>query len=58
MIDDNEDGKFNCVVTKDLSRLDRNYILTRQYTEVIDPESLREELRKIGEDLLKKYGDT
>ena len=26
MIDDIEDGKINCVVTKDLSRLGRNYI--------------------------------
>ena len=30
MIDDIEDGKINCVVTKDLSRLGRNYILTGQ----------------------------
>ena len=28
MIDDIEDGKINCVITKDLSRLGRNYILT------------------------------
>ena len=34
MIDDIEDGKINCVVTKDLSRLGRNYILTGQYTEI------------------------
>ena len=34
MIDDIEDGKINCVVTKDLSRLGRNYILTDQYTDV------------------------
>ncbi len=34
MIDDIEDGKINCVVTKDLSRLGRNYILTGQYTDV------------------------
>ena len=27
MIDDIEDGKINCVVTKDLSRLGRNYII-------------------------------
>ena len=33
MIDDIEDGKINCVVTKDLSRLGRNYILTGQYTD-------------------------
>ena len=32
MIDDIEDGKINCVVTKDLSRLGRNYIMTGQYT--------------------------
>ena len=30
MIDDIEEGKINCVVTKDLSRLGRNYILTGQ----------------------------
>ena len=35
MIDDIEDGKINCVVTKDLSRLGRNYILTGQYTETL-----------------------
>ena len=34
MIDDIEEGKINCVVTKDLSRLGRNYILTGQYTEI------------------------
>ena len=37
MIDDIEDGKINCVITKDLSRLGRNYILTGQYTEVYFP---------------------
>lgn len=37
MIDDIEDGKINCVVTKDLSRLGRNYILTGRYTEVYFP---------------------
>ena len=31
MIEDIEDVKINCVVTKDLSRLGRNYILTGQY---------------------------
>jgi len=36
-IDDIEDGKINCVVTKDLSRLGRNYILTGQYTEIYFP---------------------
>lgn len=37
MIQDIEDGKINCVVTKDLSRLGRNYILTGQYTELYFP---------------------
>ena len=37
MIDDIEDGKINCVVTKDLSRLGRNYILPGQYTEIYFP---------------------
>ena len=37
MIQDIEDGKINCVITKDLSRLGRNYILTGQYTEMYFP---------------------
>jgi len=37
MIEDIEDGKINCVITKDLSRLGRNYILTGQYTEIYFP---------------------
>lgn len=37
MIEDIEDGKVNCVITKDLSRLGRNYILTGQYTELYFP---------------------
>lgn len=37
MIADIEAGKINCVVTKDLSRLGRNYILTGQYTELYFP---------------------
>ena len=37
MLDDIENGKINCVVTKDLSRLGRNYILTGQYTEIYFP---------------------
>lgn len=37
MIEDIEDGKINCVITKDLSRLGRNYILTGQYTEMYFP---------------------
>ena len=32
-----EDRKIKCVVTKDLSRLGRNYILTGQYTEIYFP---------------------
>ncbi|MCM1165854.1 MAG: recombinase family protein [Ruminococcus sp.] len=37
MIDDIEDGKITCVITKDLSRLGRNYILTGQYTDIYFP---------------------
>ena len=37
MIRDVEDGKINCVIVKDLSRLGRNYILTGQYTELYFP---------------------
>lgn len=37
MIEDIEDGKINCVITKDLSRLGRNYILTGQYTDIYFP---------------------
>ena len=37
MIDDIENGKINCVITKDLSRLGRNYILTGQYTDIYFP---------------------
>ena len=37
MLDDIEDGKINCVITKDLSRLGRNYILTGQYTDFYFP---------------------
>ena len=37
MIEDIETGKINCVVTKDLSRLGRNYIMTGQYTELYFP---------------------
>ncbi len=38
MISDIEDGKINCVVTKDLSRLGRNYLETGGYTEIYFPE--------------------
>ena len=37
MIGDIEEGKIDCVVTKDLSRLGRNYILTGQYTDFYFP---------------------
>lgn len=37
MIGDIEAGKINCVITKDLSRLGRNYIITGQYTELYFP---------------------
>lgn len=37
MIADIEAGKINCVVTKDLSRLGRNYLLTGQYMEMYFP---------------------
>ena len=38
MIDDIEDGKINCVITKDLSRLGRNYLKTGELIEIIFPE--------------------
>lgn len=37
MIDDIENGKINTVITKDLSRLGRNYLLTGQYLELYFP---------------------
>ena len=37
MINDIEDGRINCVVTKDLSRLGRNYLMTGQYMEMYFP---------------------
>ena len=37
MIDDIEDGKINCVITKNLSRFGRNYVLTGQYTDFYFP---------------------
>ena len=37
MINDIEAGRINCVVTKDLSRLGRNYVLTGQYVEFYFP---------------------
>ncbi|MCM1523834.1 MAG: recombinase family protein [Ruminococcus sp.] len=38
MISDIEGGKVNCVITKDLSRLGRNYLETGSYTEIYFPE--------------------
>lgn len=38
MIQDVKDGKINCIITKDLSRLGRNYIKTGYYTEEYFPE--------------------
>lgn len=38
MISDIEKGKINLVITKDLSRLGRNYIMCGQYTEIYFPE--------------------
>lgn len=37
MISDIQAGKINMVITKDLSRLGRNHILTGQYTDIIFP---------------------
>lgn len=37
MIDDIENDRINCVITKDLSRLGRNYLLTGQYIELFFP---------------------
>lgn len=38
MIRDIEDGRIDCVITKDLSRLGRNYVQTGIYTEAFFPE--------------------
>lgn len=37
MFADLEDGKINCVIVKDISRLGRNYILTSEYVEKVFP---------------------
>lgn len=39
MINDIEDGKINCVITKDLSCLGRNLIDSSLYIEVFFPEN-------------------
>lgn len=38
MLADLEDGKINCIIVKDISRLGRNYILTSEYVEKIFPD--------------------
>ncbi len=38
MLSDIENGKINCVITKDLSRLGRNYLETGSFTEIYFPE--------------------
>lgn len=38
MLSDIEDGKINCVITKDLSRLGRNYLETGGFVELFFPE--------------------
>jgi len=58
MIEDIEDGKVNCVITKDLSRLGRNYILTGQYTEIYFPsKSVRYIALNDGVDTLNQDND-
>ena len=38
MVNDIQDGKINMVLTKDLSRLGRNYVMTGQYTDFFFPQ--------------------
>lgn len=38
MVQDIESGRINCVITKDLSRLGRNYVMTGQYTDFFFPQ--------------------
>ena len=38
MIDDMKDGKIGIIITKDLSRLGRDYLMTGQFVEIIFPE--------------------
>lgn len=58
MLDDIEEGKVNMVLTKDLSRLGRDYLKTGYYTEVYFPEN---DVRYIavndGIDTLKQDND-
>lgn len=39
MLDDIAAGRIDCVITKDLSRLGRDYIMTGYYTEIFFPEN-------------------
>ena len=39
MIDDALSGKINCIITKDLSRLGRNYVQAGYYTDEFFPEN-------------------
>jgi len=39
MISDMKQGKFNMIITKDLSRLGRNYVMTGLYTDNIFPDN-------------------
>jgi site-specific DNA recombinase len=58
MIDDIEEGKVNMVITKDLSRLGRDYLKTGYYTEVYFPESdVRYIALNDGIDTLKSEND-
>lgn len=58
MIEDIEAGKVNLVITKDLSRLGRDYITTGQYTEMYFPEhSVRYIAINDGYDSINQYND-
>ena len=58
MIQDIEDKKLNLVITKDLSRLGRDYITTGQYTEIYFPsKKVRFIAINDGYDSANKYTD-
>ncbi len=58
MIQDIESKKINLVITKDLSRLGRDYITTGQYTEIYFPsKKVRYIAINDGYDSNNKYGD-
>ncbi|MDI6604528.1 MAG: recombinase family protein [Thermoanaerobacteraceae bacterium] len=59
MIDDVENGFINCIITKDLSRLGRDYIETGRYLEKVFPEfSIRYIALNDGIDTLKGDDDS